>query len=75
MTTQISITDIEAAINYLRQTHPAQGEELRLHASVASLAEPYAMLIMTHRVQVEFDRLDAQAQEAIKQWQQAFRQP
>jgi len=73
MTTQISITDIEAAINYLRQTHPAQGEELKLHAAVAALAEPYAMLIMTRREQVELDHLDALAQEAIKQWQQAFR--
>ena len=75
MTNQISITEIEAAINYWRQAHPAQGEELKLHGAVAALAEPYAMLIMTRRAHVEFDRLDAQAQEAIQQWHQAFRQP
>jgi len=75
MTNQISITQIEAAINYWRQTHPAQGEELKLHGAVAALAEPYAMLIMTGRGQVEFDRLDAQAQEAIQQWWQVSRQP
>ncbi len=68
MTKQISITDIEAAINYWRLTHPAVGEELRLNPQAAALAEPYAMLIMTKRPMLSFDDLDAQAQQAIRDW-------
>jgi len=74
MKKHISITDIEAAINYWRQTHPAQGEELRLNRMAAALAEPYAMLIMTRRSEVDVANLDSAAQEAIDQWQRALGQ-
>jgi hypothetical protein len=71
MTKQISITDIEAAINYWRLTHPAQGEELRLNRQAAALAEPYAMLIMTKRGGLSLDDLDSDARLAFETWQAA----
>ena len=71
MTSEISITELEAAINYWRQTQPSVGEELRLTRPAAVLAQPYAMLIMTKRPAVALEHLDAEAQEAISAWRQA----
>ncbi len=71
MKTEISITDLEAAINYWRQTHPSEGEELRLTQKAAALAEPYAMMIMTRRHLLSIEPLDLEAQEAIEQWRVA----
>lgn len=71
MTSEISITELEAAINYWRQTQPSVGEELRLARPAAALAEPYAMLIMTKRQAVAIELLDNEAQEAIAAWRQA----
>lgn len=73
MKTQISITEIEAAINFWRVTHPSVGEELKLNGSAAALAEPYAMLIMTGRDELAVDQLDATAQVAIEQWREALK--
>jgi hypothetical protein len=74
MTSEISITELEAAINYWRHKQPAQGEELRLSRAASLLAEPYAMLIMTKRKAVAIEQLDGQAQEAIRQWLAAIGQ-
>jgi len=41
---------------------------LRLNPQAAALAEPYAMLIMTKRPMLSFDDLDAQAQQALRDW-------
>lgn len=71
MTSEISITELEAAINYWRQMSPSQGEEMRLAKTAAALAEPYAMMIMTHRQSLGLDRLDKDAREAIEQWRAA----
>lgn len=71
MTSEISITELEAAINYWRQTTPSVGEELRLATTAAALAEPYAFMIMTRRQRLRLDLLDEQAQHAIQQWQRA----
>ena len=49
MISEISITELEAAINYWRQISPSEGEEMRLAKAAAALAVPYAMMIMTHR--------------------------
>jgi hypothetical protein len=74
MTSEISITELEAAINYWRHTQPAVGEELRLARPAAALAEPYAMLIMTRRASVAYEQLDPEAVEAIRAWRQATSQ-
>lgn len=71
MTSEISITELEAAINYWRQTNPSEGEEMRLTKTAAALAEPYAMMIMTHRQSLSMDRLDTDARQAIEQWRSA----
>lgn len=71
MTSEISITELEAAINYWRQAYPAQGEELRLTKTAAALAEPYAMMIMTRRQVLNVEELGSSAQDAIREWRVA----
>ncbi len=68
MTSEITMTEIEAAINYWRHKEPAQGEELRLSRKASVLAEPYAMMIMTKRKAVAMELLSAAVQEVIRQW-------
>jgi hypothetical protein len=71
MDTNITLTQLEAAINFWRQTKPSQGDELRLCDEASALAEPYAMLIMTKRTTLAVDQLDSAAQLAIGQWASA----
>lgn len=68
MTSEITMTEIEAAINYWRHKEPAQGEELRLSRKASLLAEPYAMMIMTKRKAIATELLSAPVQEVIAQW-------
>ena len=72
MTSEISITELEAAINYWRQISPSEGEEMRLSKTAAALAEPYAMMIMTHRQTLSADWLSEDARAAIDQWRKAM---
>ncbi|MCD8504021.1 MAG: DUF3717 domain-containing protein [Burkholderiaceae bacterium] len=72
MTSEISITELEAAINYWRQINPSEGEEMRLTKTAAALAEPYAMMIMTHRQSLSVDWLGEDARVAIDQWRTAM---
>jgi hypothetical protein len=68
MNKEISITELEAAINYWRQTSPSVGEELRLSTQAAALASPYAMLIMTKRESLNVELFEPVAQQAIMHW-------
>lgn len=74
MNTEISVTEIEDAINFWRRSSPSQGEELKLCQQASALAEPYAMLIMTKRASVNITELDAMAQQAIADWRVAIGQ-
>lgn len=71
MTSEISITELEAAINYWRQVNPSVGEELRLSQAAAALAEPYALMIMTRRQSLSLQHFDLPALHAIEQWRAA----
>ena len=71
MISEISITELEAAINYWRQISPSEGEEMRLAKAAAALAVPYAMMIMTHRQSLSMDWLGNDARHAIDQWRSA----
>jgi hypothetical protein len=56
---EITLPELERAINYWRNTHPATGEEARLCREASLLATPYAMLIFTRRPGVDHTELDA----------------
>ena len=68
MDTDISLTELEEAINFWRRSSPSVGEELKLCKEASALAEPYAMLIMTKRLSVNIADLDATAQQALADW-------
>jgi hypothetical protein len=60
----ISITDLEAAINYWRHRSPAEGDELRLCKEASALSKPYALLIVQRQSGLPTERLDADARAA-----------
>ena len=62
----VSIQDLEAAINYWRSQSPAEGEELRLCSEAATLAKPYALMIIQGAQRLPMDGLDEFAKLAIQ---------
>ncbi|MDR6387646.1 DUF3717 domain-containing protein [Paraburkholderia phenoliruptrix] len=61
---EISIQELEAAINFWRARSPASGDELILCKEASALSKPYALLIVQRRNTLSRDRLDANAQQA-----------
>lgn len=72
MSTVISMPELEQAINYWRNRNPAQGEEARLCAEAASLATPYAMMIMARRQTLALEELGPAARQAYDDWRAAL---
>ncbi len=68
MTMDISITQLEQAINYWRNRCPATGEEGTLSAEVNALAEVYALSIVEGRRQCGREDLSAMALRAFEEW-------
>jgi hypothetical protein len=65
----ISLTDLEEAINYWRRQRPATGEECALSPEVNALAEIYARMIFEAIVALPLDALAAGQRELITSWQ------
>ena len=61
---EISIQELEAAINFWRARSPSSGDELVLCKEASALSKPYALLIVQRRNTLSRDRLDANAQQA-----------
>jgi len=72
MNTQIQLTELESAINFWRQKHPSQGEEMTLCPQASALAKYYALMIVTHAQQINAEELDEKARRAFEGWQQAL---
>ncbi len=62
---ELSLTELEAAINYWRLQRPSSGEECALSPEVSALAGVYAMMIFEHRPAVPLAGLGADAQQLI----------
>ena len=62
----VTIQDLEAAINFWRSQSPAEGEEFRLCPEAATLAKPYALMIVQGAQRVPIDVLDEAAKLAIQ---------
>jgi hypothetical protein len=71
MNPDITLTELEAAINFWRKRSPSLGDEQRLCPEAGALATPYALLIMQKQSSVSLTELDPLAQSAIEQWRQA----
>ena len=73
MEKQITLPELESAINYWRQQSPSVGEELRLCKEASSLATPYAMMILTKRQSIQINELGETAQRAFEAWSKVAR--
>ena len=72
MQSLITLPEIEAAINFWRQSSPSVGEELRLCREASSLATPYARMIIERRQSLPISELSDTAQQALHAWQAAL---
>ena len=68
MEKQITLPELESAINYWRQQSPSIGEELRLCKEASSLATPYAMMILSKRQTLQMSELGEIAKMAFEAW-------
>ena len=64
---RIHITDVESAINWWRGRRPS-ADGITACAEVLALAEPYALLVYAHEVDVDETALSAPAMDAWMQW-------
>jgi hypothetical protein len=60
----ISIHELEAAINFWRNRSPASGDELSLCKEASALSRPYALLIVQRQSTMPTERFDPEARAA-----------
>jgi hypothetical protein len=64
----ITLTDLEEAINYWRTVRPSLGEERALSREVNTLATVYALMIHNRTKIVPFETLDDAAKQLLISW-------
>ncbi|MGS0743954.1 DUF3717 domain-containing protein [Glaciimonas sp. GG7] len=69
----ISLPELEEAINYWRLQRPAIGEECALSPEVNSLASVYALMIFNRLSSVSLEAIDVASQQLIAVWQKQRR--
>lgn len=74
MRMEITLNDLEDAINYWRATCPSRGEERALSQEVNALATVYALMIFNRLKAVPLDTLDHDAQQLVERWRTQHRQ-
>lgn len=67
----ITINELEAAINFWRARSPSRGDELSLCKEASALSKPYALLIVQRRAQMPVEALEPLAREAWEAYRQA----
>lgn len=67
---EITLNELEQAINYWRLQRPATGEECALSPEVNSLAGVYALMIFNRSAAQPLAALPATAQQLLAAWQQ-----
>ena len=65
----ISLTDLEQAINYWRALKPSTGEEHTLSPEVNALASVYALMIYQGKAGILLASLDSNARSLVELWQ------
>ena len=68
MTMDISVTEIEEAINYWRTLRPSLGEERALSPEVNALAGIYAMMIFERTKAVSLEQVDPASRQLLESW-------
>jgi hypothetical protein len=67
----ISLPELEQAINYWRSLRPSQGEERALSPEVNALATVYAMMIFNQARTVALDALEPTTRQLLESWRQS----
>jgi hypothetical protein len=64
----ITLTDLEQAINYWRGLCPSTGEERALSPQVNALANVYALMIFHRRKSLPLEAVDQDAAKLLEDW-------
>jgi uncharacterized protein DUF3717 len=64
----ITLPELEQAINYWRSLRPSMGEERALSPEVNTLATIYAMMIFNQTKVVPLDMVSQAAQQLLESW-------
>lgn len=64
----ITLTELEQAINYWRALCPSRGEERALSPEVDALASVYALMIFNCAKSVPFESLDPETRQLLDLW-------
>lgn len=70
---EITLTELEQAINYWRSARPSTGEERALSPEVNKLANVYALMIFNHARSVALESLDPAVRHLLEAWRQQSR--
>lgn len=65
---ELTLPELEQAINYWRSLRPSLGEERALSPEVNTLATVYALMIFHQAKAVPIDSLDSRAQQLLESW-------
>ncbi len=69
---EISINELEAAINFWRSRSPSSGDELSLCKEASALSKPYALMIVQRQTTLPADGLDPIARNAWEAYVRAL---
>jgi hypothetical protein len=64
----LTLTELEQAINYWRRMRPSTGEEHALSAEVNALADVYALMIFQRARELKLEALPTEARDLIDAW-------
>jgi hypothetical protein len=65
---ELTLTELEQAINYWRGLRPSTGEERALSSEVNTLANVYALMIYAHAKSVPLEALDSGTLQLLQDW-------
>lgn len=71
--TEVTLSELEAAINWWRARHPAQGDAMKLAPQVSALATAYALLIWQRKQSLALSELNELASQAFLTFQEAIK--
>ena len=66
----LSLQELEAAINYWRTQRPSRGNEYALSAEVNVLAKVYALMIFRRAPSLTLEQLDSSARHLLQTWRE-----
>jgi hypothetical protein len=66
----ITLTELEQAINYWRSQRPSAGEERALSPEVNELATVYALMIFNRANTLPLDSIDQAPRQLIEAWRE-----